>query len=100
MSFLIREAGKRSYSCTPACRQDLHSFLCQGIRATKTVEDGVQPKQYPELYAVAKRQGDLLKKRERAPQGMTGILKRKEDEDDTKINNPLQYFVVLSLIEQ
>ena len=71
-----KEAAKKLLALVPQEWIKRIPFFVRGHATTKTVERVA--KQYPELYAVAKRQGDIPKKEsEELRKIMTGIFEEK-----------------------
>ena len=71
-----KEAAKKLLALVPQEWIKRIPFFCRGHAPTKTVERVA--KQYPELYAVAKRQGDIPEKEsEELRKIMTGIFEEK-----------------------
>ena len=71
-----KEAAKKLLALVPQEWIKRIPFFVRGHATTKTVERVA--KQYPELYAVAKRQGDIPEKEsEELRKIMTGIFKEK-----------------------
>ena len=71
-----KEAAKKLLALVPQEWIKRIPFFVRGHAATKTVERVA--KQYPELYAVAKRQGDIPEKEsEELRKIMTGIFEEK-----------------------
>lgn len=78
-----KEAAKKLLDLVPQEWIKRIPFFVRGHATTKTVERVA--KQYPELYAVAKRQGDLPEKeREELRKIMTGIFEEKMNKHKIK----------------
>ena len=98
-----KEAAKKLLALVPQEWIKRIPFFVRGHATTKTVERVA--KQYPELYAIAKRQGDLPeKKREELRKIMTGIFEEKMNKHKIKSCcmkrgiSPLTYTSFLSLL--
>ena len=77
-----KEAAKKILALVPEEWIKRIPFFVRGHATTKTVERVA--KQYPELYAVAKRQGDLPEKEgEELRKIMTAIFEEKDYDDDS-----------------
>ena len=78
-----KEAAKKLLALVPQEWIKRIPFFVRGHATSKTVERVA--KQYPELYAVAKRQGDLPEKeREELREIITGIFQQKMNKHNIK----------------